>query len=228
MAGRLNSGLLAELTRVKSGERLTKVVTAARINALQDAIRALIESQQELVRDKGFVARRDYHPFQIIDLGMKQGTNDTRKVEVAWGTITPLSDSEDSAAITDLDTAIELQATHKIWIEASFGPDGDVLTCSIKHGVPTSAGWTGYPTRYDYVGSSTWNYWYHPIAEVRTAKTGKASTADSDTGEYPVLGDDLVIAQLTNTHLVVVETCVDGDKIFALLPGPGATSTEAP
>ena len=227
MAGRLNSGLLAELTRVKSGERLTKVVTAARINALQDAIRALIESQHELARDKGFVARRDYHPFQIIDLGMKQGTNDTRKVEVAWGTITPLSDSEDSAAITDLDTAIELQATHKIWIEASFDPDGAILTCAIKHGVPASAGWTAYPARYEYTGSSTWNHWYHPIAEVRAAKTGKSSTADNDTGEYTVLGEDKVIAQLTSTHLVVVEMCDAGNKIFALVPGPGATSTAA-
>lgn len=226
MAGRLNSGLLAELTRVKSGERLTKVVTAARMNAIQDAIRALIESQQELARDKGFVARKDYHPFQIIDLGMKQGTNDTRKVEVAWGTITPLSDSEDSVTITDLDTAIELKANHKVWIMARFDESGTITSCALKKGIPSANGWTAYPSRYEFTGSTVWNEWYHPIAEVRTAKTGKASTSGSDTGEYPVLGDDLVIAQLTNTHLVVQEMCNDSQKIFALVPGPGATTTQ--
>lgn len=222
-----NNALLAELTRIKSGDRLKKVLTASRLNAIQDAIRSLIESHREIARSSPPAPRRLLHPFQIIDLGVPVNESAKRKVEVAWGTITPMADSEAEVAISGLDTAITLEEGHKIWIKVAFDPDGEVLSCSLDKGVPTAAGWTGYPARYEYAGSSTWNYWFHPIAEVRSAKTGKASTTGNDPGEYSLI-DDFVIAQLTNTHLVVQEMCDNGNKIFVLAPGPGATSTAAP
>lgn len=226
MARRPNRGLLGELTKVKAGEQLTKVITASRINAIQEAIRDLMNVSSEILDKTRVNSRRHLNPFQIIDLGApKSGTK--RKVEVAWGTVTPLDNSEGAVTIAGLDTSFDLEATHKVWIMAQFNASGAITSCVLKKGVPSANGWTVYPSRYEFTGSSVWNEWYHPIAEVRSAKTGKTSTAGNDLGEHSLVGD-LVIAQLTNTHLVVVETCVDGDKIFALLPGPGATSTEAP
>lgn len=225
MARRLDSGILGELTPVKTGDRLVKALTAKRINAIQDAIKVLAEAQLEERRNRSTVPPRILHPFQIIWLGVPQGETVKQKVEVAWGTVSPMSNSEGGVTITDLDTAFVLEDGDKVWLHVAFESDGSITSCVLKHGIPSANGWTTYPSRYEYVGSSTWNEWFHPIAEVRAARTGKASTgSNNDPGEYSVVGD-LVIAQLTNTHLVVQQFCETGGGIYALVPGPGATSS---
>ena len=93
-------------------------------------------------------------------------------------------------------------------------------------------------------GGTGSNTWYHPIARRRAAHTTKSSVNSFPNQPYPDSGEELAyihnnagrvvpgdftIAQLTNTHLVGQQQCIDvpsvGKKlIWKLVPGPGAVT----
>ena len=227
MAKRDPSISLAELSKIAKGAPLLDVLTADRLNAIQDAIKALVAAQPSRQDGRAGDAQPKTipHPFWVYPVGYADAACTQIKVECSWGTICNDDDANSGVSISALDNTFTLQSGHKMWLDVDFDEDGVINACTLKSGVPAAQGWTNYPQKFEYLGSATYNNWRHPIAEIRAARTGKASTgSESDRAEYVVVAGSLVIAQLTNTHLTVEKHCGMDASItqhWRLVPGPG-------
>ncbi len=162
----------------------------------------------------------ELHPFQVYVVGM-DSANEVPSVAVAWGTI--LKDARDvttTATITDLNTSFTVAEDDMVWIEASItAATGALTAAAIKHGVPASNGWTSYPDPY------ASGKWFCLLAHIRVFLGGKEGGTRPDIGENPLGPDtDIIIQQLTNTHLVVAKECVglSMERVWLLKPWHGA------
>ncbi len=154
--------------------------------------------------DAGIAPIQRYHPFQVYPTG-------AASVQVATGTIlTSEADITAIASITAKDNTFTVSDGDWIYIETTFDADGTITACEMKK----AATWASYPSL---TTAGPGNTWIHPIANIRAPLSGKAAI---DPGEEPQIGAAF-IAQKTNTHLVVVQDCLDGDLIWKLQPGEG-------
>lgn len=176
------------------------------------------------------------HPFEVYVVGYTSAPQTTARCQIAWGTVRDTEKITDIVTITDLDTTIELTSGDKVWLEVVFSVSGSVVSitsCAVKKGVPASNGWTTYPNEMKYTSASSYT-WYHLIAYVRELQSNKGTllslpNTPPDSGEFPDIEPNLVIAQCTNTHLVAQQQCMmDYDvspnlirSAARLVPGPG-------
>lgn len=164
------------------------------------------------------------HPFEVYIASFFSSDVEELNVYVAWGTIL-----NDEANIADVFTIAHRDDLFNfagpgdwIWLEVVFQLDGTITSADMK----TGGTWADYPALYRDDGASG-NTWYHPICQTRdslTAKSaGKPNSPFPDSGEFPDFKPQLVIAQLTNTHLVKRRECSGDDltRLWKLVPGPG-------
>lgn len=163
---------------------------------------------------------RERHPFQVYVAGMNSD-NDVATLAVAWGTIiNDALDVTDAVTITGLDTPFTVANNDKIWIEASItSPTGVVTTAEMRSGNPVDEGWTSFPDPH------AAGKWFHLIAQIRDFQGRFEGGTRPDSGEIPfVPEEDYIIAQLTNTNLVVAIDCIglSMERIWHLKPWHGA------
>lgn len=162
------------------------------------------------------------HPFEVYVVGMNSaGTVATCAVH--WGTVGKDElDIESIATITDMDTTFTVAAQDKVWLACEIDADGDLTSCAVKHGEPSANGWTSYPNPW------ATGKWFHILADIRNFIGGKNGGTRPDSGEIPIFStSNLIIAQHTNTHLVVRKWCMGltRESQWGLTPGPGALYT---
>lgn len=151
---------------------------------------------------------RRLHPFEVFIVGFTDADATTARVQVGTGTILKnQGDISSIATIANKDAVFEVSVGEWIWIAVEFAADGDVTSCSMESG----ASWANFPETYEITGET--NSWIQPIAQLRP-------TLGDKIGEHPLMAG-AVISQKTNSHLVVVRGCMDGDLIYALKPGMG-------
>lgn len=155
------------------------------------------------------------HPFEVYVVGIP-GDGEWPTLGCAWGTIGFLTDATEAISITDLTTTWQAEPNHQIWLEVVFSDDGTITAATLKHGVPASNGWTSYPIMFETVSGG--NYWFHPIAHVRSFTPPRSGFNHilTDTGTF------YHIAQYERNHLRPVRMCnLAGDNFWMLTPGPG-------
>lgn len=155
-----------------------------------------------------------YHPFQVYVYSFPDSSCETANVYVATGTV--LESESDIESIVPINGLADLHLVgfgDWVYLAVEFDEDGAVLDCTLTVG----ATWPSYPSLVSASGGG--NFWYHPIAQLRSPKLEKLTT-EIDPGEYPQLASAF-IAQKTNTHLVVVRDCIDGELVWKLQPGQG-------
>jgi len=228
---------LSKLTPVSRGMGILKVVTAERIQGIQDALVALtrggnLRSGPGIMIDtapSGVVIKaysdpsstRSYpaHPFEVVPVAVKGAAKGSVNLQVEMDSWLMKSEKwNDKMTITGLGEPFELSEDDlAIWLEITLDGEGAVTKATIEHGKPGNTGdWRDFPDPFHYDDEENQDKYFQLLAYIDPVTENPYRP-----GGIPISGKSpRRLVQCTYVNLIVAEKCLveDGRTVRVLAP----------
>jgi hypothetical protein len=229
------------LTPIKAGAKIAAVLTASRLNAIQECIKEMAMGRnvtagggifkKEIAGGFSLYGRNGLtgtgtvtapHPFKVSLMG-STATAATLQVEIdSW----LMQDEQWDSKITITGLGAEFTASDPeevVWLQINVDPAGTVTSATIEHGVPGDPLiWESFPDPIEFddplSASRVQQVYYHLLAYMRPLTDASAAY----TG-WPIIGFDSGDRQLVSTtrnNLIVCPKCssATGELVYTVAP----------
>jgi hypothetical protein len=229
------SELLKELKPIQGGESAEDILTAKRLNAIQECIKMIATGRN--VSAAGGVYKRESAggyslwgkksfselntpaakpPFWVSTAGADDSGTPQLIVELdSWLMQDETWDSK--VTITGLGAAFAVSAEEKVWLEVTLDATGTVTTATIEHAETGGTDWADFPNPIETAGSD--QIYYHLLAGLVPITDATRVYENWETITFP---DDSTrqLVPTTQDNLIVCAKCsaVNGQLAYVLAP----------